>query len=124
MCPKSTIEIQRSMGKHCDAKVLNWKSSIEYNKNAILFLNEILERQTSSLEKNSMDLESEFDLREVNVQSYKYFNPNVYKKVVRTLITCSADEQTISHAGALSFSKELLQCEIHNLESENLPLYK
>ena len=103
MCPKSTIEIQRSMGKHCDAKVLNWNSPIEYNKNAILFLNEILERQTSLLEKNSMDLES--DLREVNVQSHKYFNPNVYKKVVQTLITCSVDEQTISHAGALSFSK-------------------
>lgn len=124
MCPKSTIEIQRSMGKHCDAKVLNWKSSIEYNKNAILFLNEILERQTPLLEKNSMDLESEFDLREVNVQSYKHFNRNVYKKLVQTLITCSADEQTISHAGALSFSKEMLQCEIHNLESKNLPLYK
>ena len=71
-----------------------------------------------------MDLESEFDQREVNVQSYKYFNPNVYKKVVQTLITCSADEQTISHAGSLSSSKELLQCKIHNLESKNLPLYQ
>ena len=44
MCPKSTIEIHRSMGKHFDAKVLSWKSSIEDNKNAILLLNKILEK--------------------------------------------------------------------------------
>ena len=56
MCPKSTIEIQHSMGKHFDAKVLNWKSSIEDNKNAILLLNEILEKQTPLLEEDSMDL--------------------------------------------------------------------
>ena len=64
MCPKSTIEIQRSMGKHFDAKVLHWKSSIEDNKNAIL-LNEILEKQTPLLEEDSMDLETELDLRKV-----------------------------------------------------------
>ena len=122
MCPKSTIEIQRSMGKHFDAKVLNWKSSIEDNKNAILLLNEILEKQTPLLEEDSMDLETELDLREVTTKSYKYFNPHVYKKLVASLI--SAEEQTLLHVGALSFSKEALQCQIRSLESKNLPLYK
>ena len=122
MCPKSTIEIQRSMGKHFDAKVLNWKSSIEDNKNAILLLNEILEKQMPLLEEDSMDLETEFDLREVTIKSYKYFNPHVYKKLVASLI--SAEEQTLLQVGALSFSKEALQCQIRSLESKNLPLYK
>ena len=124
MCPKSTIEIQRSMGKHFDAKVLNWKSSIEDNKNAILLLNEILEKQTPLLEEDSMDLGTEFDLREVTIKSYKYFNPHVYKKLVASLI--SAEEQTLLQVGALTFSKdsEALQCQIRSLESKNLPLYK
>ena len=122
ICPKSTIETQRSMGKHFDAKVLNWKSSIENNKNAILILNEILEKQTPLLEEDSMDLETEFDLREVTIKSYKYFNPHVYKKLVASLI--SAEEQTLLQVGALSFSKEALQCQIRSLESKNLPLYK
>ena len=122
MCPKSTIEIQRSMGKHFNANVLNWKSEdFEDNKNAILLLNEILEKQTPLLEEDSMDLETEFDLREVTIKSYKYFNPHVYKKLVASLI--SAEEQTLLHVGALSFSKEALQCS-RSLESKNLPLYK
>ena len=40
----------------------------------------------------------------------------------RSLI--NAEEQTLLQVGALSFSKEALQCQIRSLESKNLPLYK
>ena len=59
------------------------------------------------LEEDSMDLETEFDLREVSLKSYKYFNANVYKKLVESLT--STDKQTLLHAGVLRFSKEVLE---------------
>ena len=38
MLPKSTVEFQHKMGENCQCKVLKWKSMIENNKMALLFL--------------------------------------------------------------------------------------
>ena len=44
MSPESTVEFQRKMGENCQCKVLKWKSTIENNKMALLFLEEVQRR--------------------------------------------------------------------------------
>ncbi|CAB4029653.1 Hypothetical predicted protein [Paramuricea clavata] len=85
------------MGRHFDAKVLQWKSSIEdTTKNSLQFLNEVIEKQKPVLEDDSMDLESEFDMREEIVKKYQSYHPNVYNKVVDSLTVNEENEHNIA----------------------------
>jgi hypothetical protein len=125
MCPKSTVEMQRKMGRHFDAKVLQWKSSIEDTRNSLQFLNEVIEKQKPVLEDDSMDLESVFDMREEIVKRYQSYHPNVYNKVVDSLRVNEENEHNMALCSTQpKFTEEALRYEISVLENENIPLYK
>ncbi len=125
MCPKSTVEMQRQMGKNFDAKVLRWKSSIEGTKNSLQFLNEVIDKQKPVLEDDSMDLESVIDMQEKTVKSYKSYHPNVYNKVIDSLRANENEhDMALPRTEDLKFTEETLLHKISVLETKSLPLYK
>jgi hypothetical protein len=113
MSPNSIVRMQKSMGKTFDSKVLKWKSDTEENKSCIKLLEEVVDRQTPSLEKDSMDLELEFDIREELLKSYKSYHPSVYQKLVETF-----------GSGKDVISEDCIKNNIYQLKGEKLPFYK
>lgn len=113
MSPKSAVRMQKSMGETFDSKVLKWKSKIEENQSCLKLLGEVLERQTPSLEEDSMDLEVMFDIREEVLKSYNFYAPSTYDKVVQ-----------VFGSGSGLIAEECLKSTIHQLKYQKLPYYK
>ena len=99
MSPESTVEFQRKMGENCQCKVLKWKSRIENNKMALLFLEEVQRRHAVH---ETSDATTVVDFTNNALREWKYFNKTIQKYCQDLLSSISGNDmvtiQTVSAA--------------------------
>lgn len=85
MSPESILNLQRCLGRNFDAKVLEWKRSLEEQPaETLALLQETVEKQLSTQE-NSTDLNTVVDIREESLKTYKHYKPQVFTRVCAEL---------------------------------------
>ena len=120
MSPQSAVDLQKQMGENFDAKILNWKKSIEQTMAAVDMLETIKMEQVPAREDDHMDITTEIQFDENAVRS------NCRVKFDETVCGICNNllnniKETLNYTPLIS---EVLEETVAVLRGQQLPSYK
>ena len=120
MSPQSAVALQKQMGENFDAKILNWKKSIEQTMAAVDMLEAVKIEQVPAREDDDMDITTEiqFDENAVRSNCRVKFDETVYG-ICNNLL-----DNVKQRLNYTSLNSEVLEETIAVLRGQELPSYK
>ncbi len=118
MSPDMMINLQRQMGEYYNSKIQVWKNKIETNRSTVEFLQEVREKQVKDCNSDDMDIDTQIDLTDKNVNTYSSYTPDVVQQATKLISTIQVSRNETG------ITDEIVKDAINHLESEELPMYK